>query len=93
MPPSGATCSSRCSAPALDRIIAMQGKISDLVPTAARRFGDDPAFTLLGGATTSFAAIERQVTRFAGWLARQGIGRQDRVVRRGRPNGREGIVA
>lgn len=70
----------------------MQGRISDLVPRAARRFGDDPAFTLFGGATTSFAAIERLVAGFAGWLARQGIGRQDRVVLH-LPNGLDWIVA
>ena len=70
----------------------MQGRISDLVPRAARRFGDDPAFTLLGGATTSFAAIERDVARFAGWMAGQGIGRRDRVVLH-LPNGLDWIVA
>lgn len=70
----------------------MQGRISDLVPRAARRFGDDPAFTLLGGATTSFATIERLVAGFAGWLAGQGIGRQDRVVLH-LPNGLDWIVA
>ena len=70
----------------------MQGRISDLVPAAARRFGDDPAFTLLGGATTSFAAIERLVAGFAGWLAARGIGRQDRVVLH-LPNGLDWIVA
>ena len=70
----------------------MQGCISDLVPMAARRFGDDPAFTLLGGATTSFATIERLVARFAGWMAGQGIGRQDRVVLH-LPNGLDWIVA
>lgn len=70
----------------------MQGRISDLVPGAARRFGDDPGFTLLGGATTSFAAIERLVAGFAGWMAGQGIGRQDRVVLH-LPNGLDWIVA
>lgn len=70
----------------------MQGRISDLVPYAAQRFGEDPAVTLLGGATTSFAAIERLVAGFAGWMAGQGIGRQDRVVLH-LPNGLDWIVA
>lgn len=70
----------------------MQGRISDLVPRAAARFGDAPAFTVLGGATTSFAAIERQVAGFAGWMAAQGICRQDRVALY-LPNGLDWIVA
>lgn len=70
----------------------MQGRISDLVPRAARRFGAAPAITMLGGATTSFAAIEDRTARFAGWMAARGIGRGDRIVLH-MPNGPDWIVA
>lgn len=70
----------------------MQGRISDLVGAAARRFGDLPALTMLGGATTSFATIERHVAGFAGWLGEQGIGRGERIVLH-LPNGLDWIVA
>lgn len=70
----------------------MQARISDLVPRAARRFGDAPALAMLGGATTSFAQIEERTARFAGWMAARGIGRGDRIVLH-LPNGLDWIVA
>ena len=92
MPQSVARCSNPFCAPAPERAGVVQGRISDLVGNAARRFGDDAAFTLLGGATTSFTMVEQHVARFAGWMAQQGIGRQDRVVL-WLPNGLHWIVA
>ncbi|MBY8822163.1 AMP-binding protein [Sphingomonas colocasiae] len=71
----------------------LDGRISDLAAGAAKRFGDMPAFQLLGeDAVLGFAEIDRRAARFAGGLAAAGVGRGDRVVLH-LPNGWRWIVA
>lgn len=70
----------------------MQGRISDLVPDAARRFGDALALTVVGGERLSFSQIEERVAGFAGWLTERSIGRGDRVVLY-LPNGANWLIA
>jgi long-chain acyl-CoA synthetase len=71
----------------------MTGTMSTLVHEAARRFGERVAVTMLGeGGSATFEQVEERAGRYAGGLARLGIGRGDRVVLN-LPNGIDWMVA
>jgi len=70
----------------------MRGVIADLVSHAATQFGDATAVTIPDGGALSFRAFDDHVGRFAGGLAKLGVGRGDRVILH-LPNGLDWIVA
>jgi long-chain acyl-CoA synthetase len=66
--------------------------ISALTFSAAQKFGDKSAVTVVDGNTLTFMEIDRHAACLAGGLARIGIGRGDGVILH-LPNGWEWVVA
>jgi amino acid adenylation domain-containing protein len=69
-------------------LLGRPASLSDLFRTAARRFTHRPALVEPGGSWLSYACLDALSDRVAAGLARQRIGRGDRVglaVARGRP--------
>lgn len=58
----------------------MVATVADLVPYAAKAFGDAEAVRFLDDGVMSFAEVERLTARFAGTLAAAGIMPGDRVI-------------